>query len=219
MDVVDAEGVAVEADIDVHRFVARRLRGIDNAAAHNAVLAENGHAELISQLVFVRQQDFVCLLVVLDVERFDDGIRGIESGFPSVVVAIFLNTKNIGLFLLQKLDHLTVKGFLVAVIDVEGFGVVAHHLQTVGADFGLVDAAELEMLIYIVDVQQYGDSGNQRPTIVDDQPYHNEYEVDNQQIGEEEAAVGDGAGERGREELGGEGEQQSYRAENRDNDE
>ena len=159
------------------------------------------------------------LLVVLDIQCIDDSIGGIEPGLARVVVAVFLDAEDIRFLVLQKMDELPVERHLVVAVDVEGFGVVAHHLQTVGANFRLLDASELEVAVDVVDIQQNDGHGYQRPSEIDDNPYECEDEAGNEQVREEKAAVGDGAGKRRREEFGKEGEKKPHRSHDGDHDE
>jgi hypothetical protein len=126
---------------------------VSTTAIDNPVFAEDRHAELVTQLIAVWEHDFVRLFVVLDVQRVNDGLRRVEPRFSGVVVAVFLDAEDVGLLVLQEMDELPVERYLVVAVNIEGLGIVAHHLQAVGANLRLFNAPELEMPVYIVDVQ------------------------------------------------------------------
>ena len=48
VDVVNTNCVAVETDVHIHRFVAGGVGRLHKTASHDAVFAENRHAELVS---------------------------------------------------------------------------------------------------------------------------------------------------------------------------
>ena len=194
VDVVNPQRVAVEADVHIHGLVARRVGSLHKAPIDNPVFAEHGHAELVTQLVAIGQHDLVRLFVVLDIQRVDDGLRGVESRLPGVVVAVFLNAQDVGLFVLQEMDELPVERHLVVAVDVESFGVVAHHLQAVGANLRFLNAAELKVSVYIIDVQKDDGNGDNCPSEIHHNPDEGQHEVHEEQIGKEKTAVGHRAG-------------------------
>ena len=93
-------------------------------------------------------------VVVWQVQCLENLLGGVVAQLAGAVVEVLLHAENVGSLFFEKIGDLLVQFVAVVLVHVEQTGVVAHHLDAVGARLGLFLCAELEVLVNVVDVQQ-----------------------------------------------------------------